>query len=216
MTDQPAPPRARKRSAAAGLTAVGALAMLSGCEAQPDNAAISAQRHGAPTEVAAFNSLAECKSSGDFAAVTCDQAAATAAQQDAKVAPRYAEQNLCEGQFGAGNCFARSEGGQSFFTPLLTGFMIGQLLNGGGGYRYNGLYRDRRDGTFYTGSGAWLSNGGYGGRPYGYQVGSRALTNPVTTQRVQTRSSVVSRGGFGGRVAARSGGWGGGGRSFGG
>jgi uncharacterized protein YgiB involved in biofilm formation len=207
--------RPRKRSAAAGLTAVGALAMLSGCEAGPDNDKISRERYGAPTEVAAFDSVAECKASGAFAALTCDQAAATAAQEDSKTAPRYAEKNLCEDQFGDGNCFARSSGSTNFFTPLLTGFMIGRLLDGPG-YRYSGLYRDRRENTYYTGSGAWLYNGGYGGRGYGYQVGSRALTAPVATQRIQTRSSVVSRGGFGGRVAARSGGWSGGGRSFGG
>lgn len=208
-------PIRRKRSAAAGLTAVGALAMLSGCEAAPDNDKISRERYGAPTEVAAFDTLAECKSSGAFAALTCDEAAATSAKQDPTTAPRYAEKNLCEDQFGAGNCFARNDSGTSFFTPLLTGFMIGRLLDGSG-YRYSGLYRDRRDNTYYTGSGAWLSNPGYGGRGYGYQVGSRAITAPVTTQRIQTRSSVVSRGGFGGRVAARSGGWGGGSRSFGG
>lgn len=207
--------RPRKRSAAAGLTAVGAIAMLSGCDAGPDNEQISRERYGAPTEVSAFNSPADCKASGAFAAVTCDEAAATAAKQDPKTAPRYAEQKLCEDQFGSGNCQARTEGSTSFFTPLLTGFMIGRLLSGPG-YSYSGLYRDRRDNTFYTGSGAWLYNGGYGGRGYGYQVGSRALTAPVTTQRIQTRSSVVSRGGFGGRVAARSGGWSGGGRSFGG
>lgn len=208
--------RPRKRSVTAGLSAAGALAMLSGCDAQPDNDQISREKYGAPTEVAAFSSLAECKSSGAFAAATCEDAAKTAAAEDGKAAPRYAEQKLCEDQFGDGNCAVRQEGGQSFFTPLLTGFMIGQLLNGGG-YRYNGLYRDRREGTYYTGSGAWLYNGGYGGRGYGYQVGSRAVTAPITTQRIQTRSSVVSRGGFGGRVSARSGGWGGGGgRSFGG
>ncbi|USU03427.1 DUF1190 domain-containing protein [Sphingomonadaceae bacterium OTU29THOMA1] len=207
--------RRRKRSAAAGLTAVGAMAMLSGCEPQPDNEQISRQRYGAPTEVAAFDSVAECKASGAFAAVTCNEAAEAAAKEDPKTAPRYAEKNLCEDQFGNGNCFARSDGGSSFFTPLLTGFMIGRLLDGPG-YRYSGLYRDRRSNTIYTGGGAWLFNGGYGGRGYGYQVGSRAVTAPVTTQRIQTRSSVVSRGGFGGRVSARSGGWGGGGRSFGG
>ena len=60
--------RPRKRSITAGLSAAGALAMLSGCDAQPDNDQISREKYGAPTEVAAFNSLAECKSSGAFAA----------------------------------------------------------------------------------------------------------------------------------------------------
>ncbi|PZQ59563.1 MAG: cell surface protein [Sphingomonas taxi] len=210
MTDMPL--RRRKRSAAAGLSAAGALAMLSGCDASPDDQ----QRFGPPTEVSAFKTVDECVASGAFAKVTCEDAAKAAAGEDGKAAPRFDSQNLCEDQFGSGQCLARNEGGQSFFVPLLTGFMIGRMLDGGGGYRYNGLYRSRRDNSWYTPSGAWLYNGGYGGRGYRYQVGSRAITTPVTTQRIQTRSSVVSRGGFGGRVSARSsGGWGGG-RSFGG
>ncbi|KQT34978.1 hypothetical protein ASG29_02220 [Sphingomonas sp. Leaf412] len=210
------PPR-RKRSAAPALTAVGAMAMLSACEPQPSNEQVSQQRYGAPTEVAAFATPAECKASGDFAAVTCDEAATAAAKADDGAAPRFESKDLCEDQFGDATCLQRSgSGGQSFFVPLLTGFMIGRMLDGPG-YRYQPLYRNRRDGTYFTPGGAWLFNGGYGGRAHGYQVGSRAVTAPVTTQRIQTRSSVVSRGGFGGRVAARSsGGWGGGSRSFGG
>jgi uncharacterized protein YgiB involved in biofilm formation len=214
MTDSTVP-RRRLRSAAAGLSAASALAMLSACDPQPSDEQISRERYGAPTEVAAFNNVDECKASGAFAQVTCEEAARNAAAEDSKTAPRFADRDVCEDQFGAGQCLVRNEGGQSFFVPLLTGFMIGRLLNGPG-YRYSGLYRSGRDDRYYTPGGAWLYGGGYGGRGYGYQVGSRAITAPVTTQRIQTRSSVVSRGGFGGRVSARSsGGWGGG-RSFGG
>lgn len=203
--------RPRKRSAAAGLTAAGALAMLSACDGTPEQQ----PDFGPKTEVAAFATVDECKASGAFAQVTCEEAAQKAAGADGKAAPRFESKDLCEDQFGGGQCLTRNEGGQSFFVPLLTGFMIGRMLNGGG-YSYNPLYRNSRDRNWYTPSGAWLTSGGYGGRGYGYQVGSRAVTAPITTQRVQTRSSVVSRGGFGGRVSARSsGGWGGG-RSFGG
>ena len=51
----------RKRSAAAGLTAIGTAAMLSGCDPSPEE--LSRERFGAPTEVAAFNSVAECVAS---------------------------------------------------------------------------------------------------------------------------------------------------------
>lgn len=202
MTDSS--PIRRKRSAAAGLTAVGALAMLSGCDGTPDQQ----QQFGPPTEVSAFKTVDECVASGAFAKVTCENAAKEAANTDGKAAPRFDEKSLCEDQFGSGQCLARNEGGQSFFVPLLTGFMIGQLLDGGRGYRYQPLYRSRQDDRYYTGSGAWLYGGGSGRGMHRYQVGSRAITNPVTTQRIQTRSSVVSRGGFGGRSSSR-GGWGG-------
>ena len=198
-------PRRRMRSAAAGLTAIGTAAMLSGCDPSPEE--LSRKQFGPPTEVAAFNSIADCVASGDYNEQQCVDAQRAANNDDNRTAPRFSDGNLCEEQFGKGSCTPRSDGGQSFFSPLLTGFLIGQLANGGG-YRYGGLYRDSRDNRFYTGSGAWLYNGGYGGRGYRYQVGSKAITQPVTTSRIQTRSSVVSRGGFGGRASAR-GGWGG-------
>lgn len=207
MNDQSFP-RRRKRSAAAGLTAAGALAMVGGCD-NPSEAELSAKQFGAPTEVSAFNSVSECVASGAFAQVQCEAAQSAAQAQDEKAAPRFADQDVCEDQFGQGQCTYRYAGGQSFFTPLLTGFMIGRLLDGGAGYRYQPLYRSRLDDRYYTGSGAWLYGGGSGRGYHRYQIGSRAVTNPVTTQRIQTRSSVVSRGGFGGRASAR-GGWGGG------
>jgi uncharacterized protein YgiB involved in biofilm formation len=202
----------RKRSIAAGLTAAGAVAMLSGCDGDADQ-----PQFGPKTEVAAFQSVQQCVDSGDYDRATCTAAQQKAFNEDQKAAPRFDSKNLCEDQFGAAQCLQRSEGGQSFFTPLLTGFLIGQLLNNNSSrYQYGGLYRSNRDNGWYTPSGAYLSNGGVGGRNYRYEVGQKAITTPVTTQRIQTRSSVVSRGGFGGRVSARSsGGWGGG-RSFGG
>lgn len=205
--DDAIPPRRRKRSTSACLSAAGLAAMLSGCDNTPDYQ----QQFGEPTEVAAFQSVNECVASGAFSQVQCTEASNDALVNDTKAAPRYESQGLCEDAFGSGQCLRRTEGGQSFFVPLLTGFMIGRLLDSGG-YRYHGLYRSRRDDSYYTGSGAWLQSAGYGGRPWGYQVGSRALSAPsapITTQRIQTRSSVVSRGGFGGRASARGGGWGG-------
>ena len=90
----------------------------------------------------------------------------------------------------------------SFFTPLLTGFIIGQALNNIGGYRGAPMYRDR-NGDYYGGAGGLIRRDYVTGRT---QVGSEAF-NPAARApaRVQSRSSVISRGGFGG-----------GGRGFGG
>ncbi|HEX8388312.1 MAG TPA: DUF1190 domain-containing protein, partial [Sphingomonas sp.] len=166
MDDQ-TPIRRRKRSASAGLSAAGALAMLGGCDAGPSDAELSRRQFGEPTEVSAFSSVPECVASGAFSQVQCVEAQQTAQTQDTQAAPRFADQDVCEDQFGEGQCAARYSGGQSFFVPLLTGFMIGRLLDGGRGYRYQPLYRSRRDDRYYTGGGAWLYSGGYGGRPYG-------------------------------------------------
>ena len=116
-------PRRRMRSAAAGLSAVGAAAMLSGCDPSPEE--LSRKQFGPPTEVAAFNSIAECVATGDYTQQQCETAQRTATNDDNRTAPRFADKSVCEDQFGGGSCLARSDGGQSFFSPLLTGFLIG-------------------------------------------------------------------------------------------
>jgi uncharacterized protein YgiB involved in biofilm formation len=75
------------------------------------------------------------------------------------------------------------------------------------------MYRDWRDGGFYTSSGGRVWTDYSSGRT---RVGSRGFDAPDVynaPQKVRTRSSVISRGGFGGRMSARSSGgskgWGG-------
>jgi uncharacterized protein YgiB involved in biofilm formation len=152
----------------------------------------------------AYTSLAECKAANDIPDAECDTAMAAAAKQREEAGPRYASRAECEGSWGPSQCEPLNHNGGSFFTPLLTGFVVGQLLSGGG-YRGGGaLYRDR-DNRYSNGFG-----GGYLSRDYatgktvanGREYGNVARQAP---SRVQSRTTVVSRGGFGG-----------GGRSFGG
>lgn len=149
-----------------------------------------------PDPALAYTSTVECKAANDVTDAECDAAYAEAQRQSAESAPRYATREECEGQWGPEQCRPLNNGsGGSFFGPLATGFIIGQLLNGG--YRGGGaLYRDR-DGQYSNGSG-----GGYLSRDYrtGRTVANRndvdvARKAPV---RAQSRTSVVSRGGFGG------------------
>ena len=149
-----------------------------------------------PDPALAYTSLVGCKADNDVSDAECDSAHAEAQRQAAESAPRYATQEECEGQWGPEQCRPlNNSGGGSFFGPLATGFIIGQLMNGG--YRGGGpLYRDR-DGQFSNGYG-----GGYLSRDYrtGRTVANRndvdvARKAPV---RAQSRTAVVSRGGFGG------------------
>lgn len=152
-----------------------------------------------PVPALAYTSVAECQAANDIPDAECDTAYAEAQRVAAETSPRYATQAECEGQWGPEQCrpLNNNSGGGSFFGPLATGFIIGQLLNGGG-YRGGGpLYRDRQ-GQYSNGYG-----GGYLSRDY--RTG-RTITNardhtPEARQapaRVQNRTTVVSRGGFGG------------------
>jgi uncharacterized protein YgiB involved in biofilm formation len=165
MTSDPIKqPRRRKRSAAAGLSAAGAAAMLSACDPAPDLEQVSRERYGAPTEVAAFTGVAECVASGTFTEDQCNEAQREAWTNDEAQAPRFEDRQTCEEQFGENACQPRTTGGQSFFTPLLTGFMIGQLMDGGRSrYRYSGLYRNNREGIYYHPSGPGSTMAGAAG-----------------------------------------------------
>ncbi|WP_298160754.1 DUF1190 domain-containing protein [Brevundimonas sp.] len=150
-----------------------------------------------PELALAYTSLDECKAANDITDAECDAAEANARTQAETTAPRYATQSECEGEWGPDQCRPNGSGG-SFFTPLLTGFVIGQLLNGGG-YRGGGpLYRDR-NGAYQNGYGGGYLTRDYrtgrqiaNGRDYGTDVARQAPS------RVQSRTTVVSRGGFGG------------------
>jgi uncharacterized protein YgiB involved in biofilm formation len=208
MTDH-VKPRHLKRSRSLTLTTLmaGAAVSITACDGSPaatqwgDPPAASS---GKAVEARTFTSLDECKASGDFTAQQCETTLAQAQKESAENAPKFSDQQSCEERYGVDQCVPRSsQGGGSFFTPLLTGFIIGQALNNmGGGYRGAPMYRDR-DGTYYGGSGYPLSRDYVTGRT---RVRSESFDVPKAQAptRVQSRSSVISRGGFGG------------GRSFGG
>jgi uncharacterized protein YgiB involved in biofilm formation len=193
----------RKRSSSLKLTTMlaGATALtLSGCD-DPGGQASWDPNKGEQVEAFSYKTLEECKAANEVSDAQCDTSYAAAQKDDAKDAPRYEARASCEDVYGVGNCVPRSQanGGGSFFTPLLAGFVIGQMLDGG--YRGTGLYRrdDRYGGGYYS---TW---GGQLGRDYGTgrTVISRESIDPPDAIRnappkVQTRTSVVSRGGFGG------------------
>lgn len=147
--------------------------------------------------VLAYKSLDECRAANDVPDEECVVASNVAGQQAEETAPRYFTREECEGKWGPSQCEQRNTSSGSFFGPLATGFIIGQMMNGGG-YRGGGpLYRDR-DGEYSNGYG-----GGYLSRDYrtGRNVTNANDHTPAARQapaRAQSRTAVVSRGGFGG------------------
>lgn len=195
-------PRRRKRSSAMALTSLmaGSAFTLAACDDAGTPTQWGDERPAASSDAAAsFASVDECKAAGDFTAEQCQTAYDEAQKASAENAPKFADQKSCEERYGVDQCVPRNQanGGGSFFTPLLTGFIIGQALNNmGGGYRGAPMYRDR-DGRYYGGA-------YYGGGSRDYLTGrSRrdsfdAPSRYEAPARVQSRSSVISRGGFGG------------------
>lgn len=162
---------------------------LTACETPP------AER---PVDALSYTSVAECRTGGAVPAAECDRAYAQAQQANDQNAPRFDNRQTCEEQYGVAQCVPRNNGG--FFTPLLTGFVVGQLLGNGGGWRGAPMYRDR-NGAYYGGAGQPISRDYLSGRT---RVGPSAF-NPSARApaRIQSRSAVISRGGFGGGFGSR-------------
>lgn len=160
-----------------------------------------------------FASVAECASSGAFSQQECRDAYAQAQADDANNAPRFQTRELCEQEFGNGECQPRADGSGGFWVPALAGFVIGgiagevidEIGDARRRRRYAGLYRNRQRDQWYTGGATYMPMvRGSGGR-YAFNPG--ALNRPVSAPRTFSSSDVASRGGFGSR--SRSGGsWG--------
>jgi uncharacterized protein YgiB involved in biofilm formation len=179
-----------KRSSTAALLLMGATPLfLSACGGSQDQ---QIKEQSYPTVAActsAGNTPADCERAFDQA-----QAAANSA------APHYKTREECIQQFGPDQCQERTDDRQgSFWGPLMTGFILGRILNGGGASYYGSvpLYR-QRDGQDYRPAsgvgGSWASGGYSSAHATADAAGSRAIT--------------ASRGGFGSESAAR-GSWGG-------
>lgn len=210
MTDITKP--RRKRSAIAGFTAIGLAGMLAGCGSGPSEEELSRAEWGDAQDVYAFQSVSECAADGRFDTAECTEAEQQAWNLNNSSAPKFESLSDCEDQFGINGCQSRTP----FYVPLMTGFLIAQAADFDidrkkKKYRYASLYKDRRDGTYYTGAGGWL----YGRSGNSYKAGAKAL-DPPGAPRIMTRGEVSSRGGFGSRASlsgggrsSSGGGWGG-------
>jgi uncharacterized protein YgiB involved in biofilm formation len=151
-----------------------------------------------------YASVAECQAANQVPDSTCQDAYRNALTNHEQAAPRFATQPLCEDEFGQNQCQQRVAGGNSYWMPMLGGFMVGQALANGNRYRYGGLYRSRR-------SGGWYYGGPYGGplqrSGSSWRAGNSSFDRPSASPPVRSSSShSASRGGFGGRSRSS---WGG-------
>lgn len=195
-----------RKLALTGLMAMGGVS-LTACGDQPS---VTIADQGRSVDAYAYQSLQECKDKNEVPDDACDTGAKKAKDEEAAEA-KYSDNKTCEDVYGPGQCVPRSSaGGGSFWGPLVTGFVVGQMMNGGWGG--GGMYRDWRGGGYYTRGGGPVTTDYSTGRT---RIGSRSFDPPDTIrapERMQTRSSVISRGGFGGRMSSSSysgGRWGG-------
>jgi uncharacterized protein YgiB involved in biofilm formation len=158
-----------------------------------------------------FATVAECVAAGTPQA-ECQNAYNQALADNQNDAPRFESQPLCEEGFGPGRCEQRTDAGGSFWVPLLGGFLIANAMGGELDIDID-RKKKRKYAPVYLSTAA--GHGGYyhGGSNYApmsrsssgrYGFAPDTLNRPVSAPRVQSRSDIASRGGFGGRASSRS------------
>ncbi|MBI1197320.1 MAG: DUF1190 domain-containing protein [Phenylobacterium sp.] len=189
-----------KKLALGTAMAAGGLSLVACGDSGYDNVRI--EHPGKSVDAYAYQSLQECLDRNEVPDEACRKAE-TEAQADEDKAPKYDQQASCEDVYGPGQCVPRqyANGHGSFWGPLITGFVVGRMFDGGWGGR--GLYRDWRDGGYYTSSGGRVWTDYSSGRT---RVTQRGFEPPVAgaPPKQMSRASVISRGGFGGRMSSRS------------
>lgn len=201
-----------KRSKTLALTSLMAMGGVS-LTACGDNVAdqVRIENPGPSVDAYAYQSLQECKDKNEVPDEACEKAEQQALADQSKAAS-WNDRKSCEDVYGEGQCVPRQQasGGGSFWGPLVAGFVVGRMMEGGWGGR--GLYRDWRDGGFYSYGGGRVWTDYSTGRT---RIGARGFERPDVIrppEKMMSRSSVISRGGFGGRMSSRSmrgGSWGG-------
>lgn len=159
--------------------------------------------------VKVVTSVQDCQDNTRLDEQQCEAAYQKALAEAERTGPKYASRELCEVEFDG----CQQTGSGSFWMPLMTGFMVGSMLNDRDrhyGY-YNPVYRYSRPYSNYydrlmTADGEVI--GRYGKPSYTVDH-SATKPKPAVTR-------TVSRGGFGSVASAksswgggRSGGWGG-------
>lgn len=154
-----------------------------------------------------YDTLEACKVAGKFSDATCEKAYAEAKAVHEKSAPRYNNGSLCQQEFMA-SCERRQVGSSSFWSPFMTGYLVSEIVRDRrSSYYYTPYYqRYGYNRGWYTWSGDMIemrrdANGSY--RP---SISRKAITAKPKPARVMTRTSVVSRGGFGSRSRSSRGG----------
>lgn len=174
--------------------AITALFLLSGCEQKDDT-------------VSLYQNADDCAKAHPGQSAQCKNAYHSAMKEAARTAPKYATREECVAEFGEQQCQqtpsqagfsaphqAESQQSGSFWMPLMAGYMMGRMMNGGASQP---LFTSRAPGSPAQGKFVDATGSNYGAATTG-----RSLTVPKTAMSPKpATTSTITRGGFGDSVA---------------
>ena len=141
----------------------------------------------------AYSNPSVCKERGAHSVQECNEAFEVAKKLNSVAAPGYAEKELCEKEFGINNCNYVSGTSGWYWVPRMSGYFVGNAI---------GDYYSRTRPIYNTPGGGLFSPGGGEVRLLGNgkaEMPSKLLSSSPSVTKVQTRTMVVARGGFGTR-----------------
>lgn len=173
-----------KRSKSIKLVVMASTTMtLAGCSQEPN------------VEGRVYKSEAECVSDTYLEDGSCSDVFEIGQKVHQESGPRYESMSLCLDQHG-NQCTETPAPGYSYFTPLAVGYFASKLAgNALDQSSVRPIYSERGSSRYFTSGGYYV--GSYGGGSW--RTYDDAVKTPPKPAKVQTRTSVASRGGFGSR-----------------
>lgn len=170
-----------KRSKSIGLVTMGvSVIALTACEEPQVDALV-------------FDTLQQCLADQDLTREQCETNYNDARNRHVATAPKYTSQQACEADFGSAQCEQapqRTQSGGSVFMPLMMGYMMGSMIGGRSGVVSQPLYRSADDSKTYRTA---------DNKKVGTTTGKTQVARSAT-RAPSTKTSTVSRGGFGARA----------------
>ncbi|MEM5581451.1 MULTISPECIES: DUF1190 domain-containing protein [unclassified Roseibium] len=165
---------------------------LAGCADEPD------------LEGRVYKTEAECIADDYVPDEVCAAALQAGKATHETSGPRYKTITLCSEQHGNA-CLQETSSAGPYYTPSPSGYFLAGTLAGAVASQVIGnnvrpVYSSRGQKGFYTSGGYYVGN--YGGSSW--RTYNDAVKTPPKPAKVQTRTSVASRGGFGSRSSFSS------------
>ncbi|UWR60790.1 DUF1190 domain-containing protein [Phaeobacter inhibens] len=162
--------------------------------------ALTACQEDFDTEGELYRTVSECFSSEHVPDGDCAPLIDEGKRIHETTAPRYNSRPLCEEQ--GTDCSYEKSGNQAYYSPVPMGYLVtGPIAGGVVSDFVRPVYRDRtRRGYYYSTGGGYV--GYLGGGRYGTTKKNIRAYNPKVQRaapKIQTRTTVASRGGFGSR-----------------
>lgn len=152
----------------------------------------------------AFRTLDDCVASNLFTEEQCQTSLDEAKSVHEQSAPRYNSESLCVQEFGPSNCYRHGGGSAhgssgSFWLPFMTGYMVSNLVDSAFGRHYSTPYYYHSSGSLRTWDGRSIQTRRDANGRIKPTISRKTVYAKPKPAKVMTRTSVISRGGFGSR-----------------